>query len=123
MSNRTLRDCHILVVEDEYMLADELRRELEDAGAIVVGPVPSIDGALKVIGSEGRLDGAILDVNLGGARVDPVADVLLAKGVPFLFVTGYDEHSLGPKFAGVVSCDKPVDMKTVTKAIGRLVHG
>ncbi len=121
MPERTLKGCHILVVEDEYMLANELSRELDGAGAVVVGPAPSVERALDLIGTEARPDGAILDVSLGGERVDPVADVLLERGVPFLFVTGYDSLSLGPKFADIVRCEKPVDMRVVTKAIGRIV--
>lgn len=122
MSERTLQDCHILVVEDEYMLADELSRELDEAGAVIVGPVPSVERALALLEVEAHLDGAILDVNLAGEKVDPVADILLDRQVPFLFVTGYDKLSFPPKFAGVVRCEKPVDIRAVTKAIGRIVH-
>ncbi len=103
------------------MLADELSRELDDAGAIVVGPAPSVEQALDLISTKACLDGAILDVSLGGEKVDPVADVLLDRGVPFMFVTGFDKLSLGPKFADIVRCEKPVDMRVVIKAIGRIV--
>ena len=78
----------ILVVEDEYLIAMEVKRWLLAAGAEVIGPVPSVERALGAI--EGNdLDAAVLDVNLGdGDRVYPVADTLAALGVPYLFATG-----------------------------------
>lgn len=66
MPDRTLRDCRVLVVEDEYMLADELEMELADAGAAVLGPVGAIEDAIAIIEAEAEIDGAILDANLGG---------------------------------------------------------
>ncbi len=69
MAERTLRNCRILVVEDEYYLADELRTELETRGALVLGPVGTLDQALAAIGEARDIDGAILDVNLRGERV------------------------------------------------------
>ena len=78
----------ILVVEDEYLIAMEVKRWLLAAGAEVIGPVPSVDQALDLIDDDG-LHAAVLDVNLGdGDRVYPVADKLAAGGVPYLFATG-----------------------------------
>lgn len=122
MPERTLRECRILIVEDEYMLADELRMELEEAGAIVLGPVPSIDEAADLIRSEEHIDGGILDVNLDGEKVFPVADLLTDRNVPFVFTTGYDRSALPKRFVQVVRCEKPVNMKDVARAIGRVVH-
>ena len=122
MPEPTLRDCRILVVEDEYMLADDLTNELVDAQAIVIGPVATVGAALELLAAEQQLDGAILDVNLCGEMVFPVADQLLDRRVPFLFSTGYDGSIIPPRFAHVVRCEKPIDMKRVTLAIGRVVH-
>ncbi len=122
MAEQSLRSCRILVVEDEYLLADELSYGLHEAGAVVIGPAPSVEGALKVIQADGRLDCAILDMNLGGKRVDPVADVLAGRGVPFLFVTGYDSLNIPARFSHVVCCAKPVSMAAVTGAIRRVIH-
>jgi DNA-binding response OmpR family regulator len=78
----------ILVVEDEYLIAIELKRWLMTAGATVIGPVPSVDQALDLI-EDDTPDGAVLDVNLGdGDTVYEVADKLGAVGVPYLFATG-----------------------------------
>lgn len=122
MPERTLRDCRILVVEDEYLLADELRSELGDAGATVLGPVGDIEGALDVIRSEQLIDGGILDVNLSGEMVFPAADMLIERGVPFVFTTGYDESVIPSRFAHVVRCEKPINIRRVTQAVGRVIH-
>ncbi|MGT2482176.1 response regulator (plasmid) [Methylobacterium oryzae CBMB20] len=80
----------ILLVEDEYLIAMEMERWLQDAGAEVVGPVPSVEQALDVIEEvNGALDAAVLDINLShGELVYPVADRLKELGVPYLFATG-----------------------------------
>ncbi|MEE7446542.1 response regulator [Methylobacterium radiotolerans] len=78
----------ILVVEDEYLIASEVKRWLLAAGSEVLGPVPSVDQALDLI-EDHRPDAAVLDVNLGdGDTVYPVADKLGVLGVPYLFATG-----------------------------------
>ena len=122
MPERTLCDCRILVVEDEYMLADELRTELGDADAIVLGPVGTVEDALNLIRAEADIDGAIVDMNLRGEMAFPVADLLAERGVPFLFATGYDEATIPARFAEVVRCEKPISMSRVIRAIGRAVH-
>ena len=83
-----LADRRILLVEDEYLIAIEVKRWLQNAGAQVIGPVPSVERALDLI-EAGALDAAILDVNLGnGETAYPIADELGALGVPYLFATG-----------------------------------
>ena len=78
----------VLVVEDEYLIAMEVKRWLQAAGAEVIGPVPSVEQALDLIEDDG-LEAAVLDVNLGnGDRAYPVADKLASLGVPYLFATG-----------------------------------
>ena len=79
MPSSTLRDRRILVVEDEYLIAMNLQDGLENAGCVVVGPVPSVDKAISKIDSEPHIDAAVLDVNLGGVFAYPVADRLLAQ--------------------------------------------
>ncbi|MHC4046743.1 response regulator [Bradyrhizobium sp. 23AC] len=78
----------ILVVEDEYLIALELDTELRAAGYRVMGPVPDIDGALELLKVE-RPDAAILDVNLAGKWVTPVAETLRSMSVPFILASGY----------------------------------
>ncbi|MCL9997946.1 MAG: response regulator [Erythrobacter sp.] len=119
MIDRTLRDCRILVVEDEYLLADELQTDLADAAAIVIGPLGTLDQAFELIKAGGKIDGAILDVNLCGELVYPAADLLLERAVPFVFATGYDDSVIPSRFAGVARCPKPVNIRQITQALGR----
>ncbi|WFU69188.1 response regulator [Bradyrhizobium sp. CB2312] len=78
----------ILVVEDEYLIAMELEVTLRTAGYRLIGQVPDVSAALKLLKAE-RPDAAILDVNLDGQRVTPVAEVLQAVFVPFILASGY----------------------------------
>ena len=90
--NSLLRGMRVLVVEDEAAIAMSLEDELSDAGAEVVGPAASVDAALGLIGTvHGGLSAAVLDINLRGETVLPVADLLAALRVPFIFTTGYDD--------------------------------
>jgi hypothetical protein len=61
---------------------------------------------------------AILDINLGGAMVYPVADALRARGVPFIFATGYEAWSIPEAYSDVPRCEKPVDVRQVTSRLG-----
>ena len=123
MLEHSLEGCHILVVEDEYMLADELQTELSDLGATVVGPAGTIEDAIHLIVSDVRIDGAILDVNLCGESVFPAADALTARKVPFLFATGYDQSVMPSRFADTVLCEKPINIRLITRAVRQIVRG
>jgi CheY-like chemotaxis protein len=113
-----LRGRTLLLVEDEYIVAADLAIRLEDVGAEIVGPAGSVEEALELVQSQGgRLDGAVLDVNLAGQRVYPVADALMAKGVPFVLTTGYDASSIDIKYAGVPRCEKPVDPAALARSL------
>jgi len=90
----TLKDKRILVVEDESLVAMLVEEGLLDAGAKVVGPAASVEEALRLIewvALDGGLNAAVLDLDLNGKAVSPVADRLASLGVPFLFATGYGE--------------------------------
>lgn len=122
MAERTLSQCRILVVEDEYMLADDLKEELERAGAIVLGPVSDVESALTLLATDIRLDGAVLDINLGGEPSYPIADELLRRAVPFLFTSGYDRDGIPERYRQMPRCEKPVRVSYIRDAIGRIVH-
>jgi CheY-like chemotaxis protein len=83
-----LQGVKVLVVEDEYLVATLMEDILESAGCVVAGPIPRLAQALDAASSE-ACDVAVLDVNLAGERVYPVADILAQRNVPFVFVTGY----------------------------------
>lgn len=117
MSEQPLRGCRVLIVEDEYLIADELRCELEGAGADVVGPVGHLVAALELAGTDEAIDAAVLDLNLGGAEVFPLADLLIGRGVPVVFSTGYDAGSLPSRYADVPTCVKPVSFLALVAAV------
>ncbi|WP_043838745.1 response regulator [Muricoccus aerilatus] len=122
MTQTTLQDRRILVVEDEYMIADEFCLELEEAGAVVVAPVATVEDALCTIASVQRLDGAVLDVNLGGKQSFEAADRLMQSGGAFIFTTGCDASSLPTRFDRTARCEKPISVNKVVRAIGQAVH-
>jgi DNA-binding response OmpR family regulator len=113
--------CRILLVEDEYLLALDLQSELEDIGVVVLGPEPSVAGALRRVADEPRIDAAVLDVNLGGEFVFPVADALRARGVPFIFCSGYHDSVTRDRYPDVVNCAKPVDRRRLLNSLRDLV--
>lgn len=83
----------ILIVEDEFLTAQQLEICVHDAGGKVVGPVASVDDALPIARTQG-IDAALLDVNLRGRMVTPVAEELQARGIPFVLVTAYGREAL-----------------------------
>lgn len=108
MTDAPLGGLRVLVVEDEFLLADELRGDLEEMGAQVIGPVGHLDRALALVRAETAIDAAVLDLNIAGSEVFPLADMLAERGVPMVFATGYASLTLPERFAGVPTCDKPV---------------
>ena len=118
-----LAGCHVLVVEDEYFLADDLSRALADCGAIVDGPHATVDEALDAIGKSSRLDLAVIDLNLRGMPAFPVADALRVRGVPVALVTGFDERVIPDAYRDVPRFDKPVDPWKLVHALGKIIGG
>jgi CheY-like chemotaxis protein len=117
-ASTSLRGCRLLVVEDDYMIADDLRGELIGAGAEVIGPVPTVAQALRMIESTATLEGAILDVNLGGEKVFPLVDALQQRGIPWVFMTGYDRQGIPAAYADVPLCEKPAGAREAAGALG-----
>jgi CheY-like chemotaxis protein len=83
----------VLVVEDEMMVAWLLEDTLAELGCAVVGPAAGVKEALAFIDAK-AIDAAVIDVNLNGQMSYPIADALVARAVPFVFVTGYDKNRL-----------------------------
>lgn len=107
----------VLVVEDDYLIASDLQRQFEGLGARVLGPVPRVRDAMRLIESGQALDGATVDVTLGGQKSFPIADALLAYGIPFVFVTGDDGWLLPQAYRAVPRYGKPADVRTVAEAL------
>jgi CheY-like chemotaxis protein len=107
----------ILLVEDDYFIVKALRRQFEREGATVVGPASNVADALELLRTAPRIDAAVLDVNLQGEMVFPVAAALAERGVPFVFATGYDATVIPPQHAAVRHCSKPVEPKILAEAL------
>lgn len=102
-----LRGCRVLVVEDATLVAMELEAALASAGIEIIGPAASLEHAVSLAGTR-PLDAALLDIDLDGELVYPAADLLLARGVPIAFTTGYDAASiLPPRFRDALVLPKP----------------
>jgi DNA-binding response OmpR family regulator len=110
----------ILVVEDEYIIGLDIVQQLAEAGFDVLGPVPSVAKALKLVAQPG-CDVAVLDVNLGGETCEPVAEKLRASGKPFVVLTGYSPYNLVPSFNDATILSKPPCIDDLLAAVRRCV--
>ena len=115
--NGPLHNRRILVIEDENLLMHELAVRLDEAGAVVLGPCASADRALEFLDSKQKVDVAILDLNLNGEPADAVADVLQARGIPFVITSGYDTDGSETRYRGVPHFGKPVDFAALFAAL------
>lgn len=109
----------ILLVEDEAILAFWFEDLLASLGCHVVRPVADIAEAVRMAQSE-RLAGAFLDVNIGGATIYPVADVLSAREIPFVFVSGYGATGIDPRYVTASVLTKPVFEAQVESALNSM---
>jgi CheY-like chemotaxis protein len=111
------RGLRVLVVEDNLLIAETVCDMLEDCGCAVLGPAPDIKRGLQLLSGE-QPDGVLLDVNLGGTLSFPLAATLEKQGVPFVFMTGYDEGTLfPPEFRAVRRISKPFDATEVAEVL------
>ncbi|WP_378974843.1 response regulator [Methylobacterium komagatae] len=112
----------MLIVEDDYFLADIMRRTFADDGAEVLGPAGQVENALALIHGAEHIDAAVLDVNLHDVMVFSVADALRERGIPFLFTTGYDQETLPSQYSGARRLEKPVEAAIVLSEVRRLIN-
>jgi DNA-binding response OmpR family regulator len=110
MSDRSnLRGLRILVVEDTVLIADLIVDQLEEAGCSVVGPASHVAQGLALAAAE-PIDGALLDVNLNGEFCFPIAKVLVERGIPIAFLTGYGDAVLAEEYQNAPRLAKPFDL-------------
>ena len=110
----------VLVVEDEYLIRMLLEDMLADLGYAVAAAVGTVTEA-SALAANGDFSAAILDVNLDGQEIFPVADILKERGLPFVFVTGYGERSLPEPYRDRPALQKPFQAEQLEAALGGLL--
>jgi len=110
MISNLLSGKSVLMVEDEYLIADALCSAFEMEDVRVVGPFPNVASAMQALDRGVTADAAVLDVNLNGERVFPLADRLMAENVPIVLTTGYDSDAIPPAYAHLERLQKPVHL-------------
>lgn len=108
MKSQCLQGCRVFLVEDDFLIADDFARRLAATGADIVGPAATLESAMALFCATEGIDFAILDVNLRGVSVLPLASHLREQGVPFAFCTGYGDAVIGDDFGLVRRFEKPL---------------
>jgi CheY-like chemotaxis protein len=111
-----MKSLRVLVVEDDGLVAMMLEDLLEELGCQLAASLASVREALAWIEAGGAVDAALLDVNLGGEPVFPVAEALRARGVPFAFTTGYGDTD-DARFGGAVVLGKPIRLERLVATL------
>lgn len=111
----------ILLVEDEYFLANDLAQTLRSAGANIMGPVGTLDAALDMIEEQGLPNVAVLDIDLRGTDCFPLVDKLEEKTVSVIFVTGYDTAAIPERYHHIPSILKPTADATIIPVLEAIV--
>ena len=115
-STVNLRGMRVLLVEDQMIVAIEIEDFLRRLGCVVVGPVGTLESALR-LAREAALDAAVLDVSLDSEKVFPVAEELQTRGIPFIFATGYGESVLPEKWQDQRRLGKPFKRQELERII------
>src|ERR1700691_4611087 len=118
--NSPFSDRRILLVEDEIFVVWLLEDMLADLGCTVIGPASSVNQALAMIDTE-VIDAVVLDVNLNGQVSYPIADALAARGVPFVFSTGYDKDTLLDGYRTFSVLQKPFHRSELSNTLAKLL--
>jgi ActR/RegA family two-component response regulator len=113
-----LRGRRVLLVEDDYLVAETMRDALEEMGMQVLGPFGWVEEALVFIeANPGAFDTAVIDINLHGAQSYPIADLLSARKIHFVFTTGYSSGAISERFRAYPRCEKPISRAALAVAL------
>ena len=115
-----LHTARVLIVEDDALVAMEMEARVAAFGCVVIGPAPTLESANRLI-DEGRPDAALLDVNIRGARITPIAARLRDLGVPYALVTGYARLAFEEPELQVVKLAKPVSAAELGRTLRKLL--
>jgi DNA-binding NarL/FixJ family response regulator len=116
-----LHDKRVLIVEDQYLIADDMRRAVLALGGLPVGPYANIEGAMMAL--EPPVDLALLDINLAGTEVYPLVDELLSRHTAVVFATGYDDSMIPERYKACGRLRKPVSRANLQSAVRAIFGG
>lgn len=122
MTSPILAGLRVLVVEDEFMIAMLIEQTLADNDCVVVGSCSNVSDALQLAQS-GSFDLAVLDVNLRGEKVYPVAEMLERRGIPFVLLSGYGKEAVPPGHPDWRACSKPFTSSTLVEILTLQIGG
>lgn len=112
----------VLIVEDELLVAMELESLLEEQGCLVLGPASSVRAALEAVAADGP-DAVLLDLNLHGERSTPIAEMLAARGIPYVIASGYEVQGFPESvIRNAPSIRKPVDHHRLIRLLGDVLE-
>jgi two-component SAPR family response regulator len=114
-----LTGLNVLIVEDQYLIADEMRRVVSELGGTVVGPCATVADAIQRLKSE-AVEFALLDLNLRGHSAEPVAAELTRRSIPFAFASGYEDWVVPSTYADHIWLEKPVTAKALSEVAQRI---
>jgi len=115
-----LRGRRVLIAEDEYLLASKMVEEFAKLGVETIGPASTVKRALDLVEHCGPLDAAMLDIKLRNEMIFPVADALRARGVPFVFTSGYNQKIIPDRYKDVVRYEKPFDVAQIARVVAQI---
>lgn len=118
-SDEKLNKLRVLIVEDDYLIAENVAEVLREVGIYVVGPVGKFQEACQMV-QDIPLDCAVLDINIVGGTAFPLIDVLIQSNVPVLLMTGYDQEELPVKYRSLPLIQKPLLQGDVVGAFKKL---
>jgi two-component SAPR family response regulator len=119
MTVSDVKGCRFLVVEDEILIAVLIEDALVGMGCEIVGPTGRLDTAMQ-LANEGEFDAAILDITIRGGKAYPIAELLVARGIPFAFASGYSDWALPEAFRDQPRLIKPFTPRALDEQIRAL---
>ena len=123
IEKREAKTGRLLVVEDEMLVAMEISEALKSEGWEILGPAGTVEEAFGLLTGDQLPDIAVLDINLNGKLVYPVADLLLSRGIPLLFCTGYESSDHVDRYQGCPVIRKPTNLRALIDEIQHLIYG
>lgn len=122
MQGAELKGRHILLVEDEWLVADAISDAIDQAGGTILGPTPSVEGALKLLAAAAQVpDAATLNIRVADGESYPIADELARQGIPFLFASANGSSSLPSRFGRRPIIAKPFSGRQVVQALAAML--